>query len=1097
MNIAPLIEPLQCEALVVGGGIAGCWTALKLAERGVDTILVCYQASDRGGRLGSSQISVGAINTSPITRGDYSSWLEELGRGQMQTSIVKTTMNYLADELEALKKFDPLKTIELGYALASGSGKKLIDQLMETLETLGVRIVRDAWITAIEADELECRGVHYQLGDKVGVIQAASLVLAAGGYSGLFQGAVKTGTFGSIHGRFLLAGGKLSNLEFIFKHGYGQPDLGKLTPTEELPGVEIYDTQGTHVAWLEEELFYGRGTHNHFQAFMTWRKDENTHYFVDFRFRDFHRQMKVQLQAHSQGESIDVGALLQIFAPFVCVAQQEAFIQWLVPVLLGEKNYDFNEFNQIKYLLETNCPVDRHRIRQIAYFSMGGMMHHGFLTNLKNVFVNGEAMHDYGAHRVGGLPWALYLTAARKIGDDIQVLKKRGQLNFTPIKHSPAFSQFDGQLLALIQEWMFEFQERGSGQNALLELVTRLRDQRQVLDAAGRRADDAYAYLLLAEGIALSSLARQESRGCFFRSDFPEENFHQRHLRTLALFDSERNQVVTNCVDKAHILDLVANRGAGRLKMDTRKELNNGAYFLLKKHLYSDVASQPAIVFGDLTVSYIELNNQVERYAHWLFTYGLNQGDRVAIWLTDSPEWVALFIACLQLGLVAVPLNSFAKEQDLVFYLNDSQASLLVTEQLQLAGIDLAQIFDQTCVRILALEDLLPLADSRLSGCIPVDEHTIGFMLYTSGSTGRPKGALHSHANLLSTAQSFGQTVLEPVVGDKFYSSSRLFFAYGLGNSLTFPLYFGCTSVLTPKRLNPPETLVFLDRQNITHFFSIPSIYAQIYPYLDIHPLSSSVRLCVSAGEPLSRQLGCNWASQTKVDLVDGLGSTEALHIFCCTRYCADNSIEPGKAVTGYELQLLDDSNFVIEKNEVIGNLAVRGASLAHGYWQQLEASGKTFVQDLLLTGDQYQRSSEGGFLYVGRKGDTFKTSGLWVSAFEVEQALLSLEYIAEAALVIYIDSSQEQKTAAFVVPKTTVLPEELYQWLELRIPEDLAKILSRYKLPRHIYALTELPRTSTGKVAKPALKELAQAYDPVQPKQSREISPSSTTEVV
>lgn len=1096
MNIVPLIEPLRCEALVVGGGIAGCWTALKLAERGVDTILVCYQASDRGGRLGSSQISVGAINTSPITRSDYSSWLEELGRGQMQTSIVNTTMNYLADELEALKKFDPLKTIELGYALASGSGKKLIDRLMETLEMLGVRIVRDAWITAIEADELECRGVHYQLGDKVGVIQAASMVLAAGGYSGLFQGAVKTGTFGSIHGRFLLAGGKLSNLEFIFKHGYGQPDLGKLTPTEELPGVEIYDTQGTHVTWLEEELFYGRGTHNHFQAFMTWRKDENTHYFVDFRFRDFHRQMKIQLQAHGHGESIDVGALLQIFAPFVCVAQQEAFIQWLVPVLLGEKNYDFNEFNQIKSLLETNCPVDRHRIRQIAYFSMGGIMHHGFLTNLKNVFVNGEAMHDYGAHRVGGLPWALYLTAARKIGDDIHVLKKRGQLNFAPIKHSPAFSQFDGQLLALIQEWMFEFQERGSGQNALLELVARLRDQRQLLDAAGRRADDAYAYLILAEGIALSSLARQESRGCFFRSDFPEENFHQRHLRTLALFDPERNQVVTNCVDKAHILDLVANRGAGRLKMDTRKELNNGAYFLLKKHLYSDVASQPAIVFGDLTVSYLELNNQVERYAHWLFTYGLNQGDRVAIWLTDSQEWVALFIACLQLGLVAVPLNSFAKERDLVFYLNDSQASLLVTEQVQLAGIDLTQIFDQTCVRILALEDLLPLADSRLSGCIPVDENTIGFMLYTSGSTGRPKGALHSHANLLSTAQSFGQSVLEPVVGDKFYSSSRLFFAYGLGNSLTFPLYFGCTSVLTPKRLNPSETLVFLDRQNITHFFSIPSIYAQLYPCLDIHPLSSSVRLCVSAGEPLSPQLGCNWASQTQVDLVDGLGSTEALHIFCCTRYRANNSTEPGRAVMGYELQLLDDSNFVIEKNEVIGNLAVRGTSLAHGYWQQAEASGKTFVQDLLLTGDQYQRSSEGGFLYVGRKGDTFKVSGLWVSAFEIEQALLSLEYIAEAALVVYNDSSQEQKTAAFVVLKTTVHSEELYQWPESRISEDLAKILSRYKLPKYIYTLTELPRTSTGKVAKPALKELAQAYDPVQPILSREIS-STTTEVV
>lgn len=1103
MNTLSMLEPLRCETLVIGGGIAGCWTALKLAEAGINTMLVFYQDSDRGGRLGSTQLSVGAINTSPITRDDYSHWLDELGRGQMQTSIVNTTVNYLAEELEALKRFDPLKPIELGYALASGSGRKLLDKIIDSLESLGVKIMRDAWITAIEASEHECRGVHYQQGKDVGVIQAASLVLATGGYSGLFQGAVKTGTYGSIHGRFLLAGGKLSNLEFIFKHGYGQPDLGKLTPTEELPGVEIYDSQGTHVAWLEEELFYGRGTHNHFQAFMTWRKDENTHYFVDFRYRDFHRQVKTQLHTHAHAGSVDVSALIEVFAPFVSTSQQELFLNWFMPLLLGEKAYDFNEFNHIKSLVEINCPVDRHRIRQIAYFSMGGIMHHGFLTNLKNVFVNGEAMHDYGAHRVGGLPWALYLTAARKISDDILTLKKRDQLALHPLQKNPLISHFDAPLLAKIQQWMFDFQERGQGEKGLQELLERLREQRTDLEVLNRQTDDAYTYLLLAEAITLSSLTRQESRGCFFRSDFPEENFHRRHLRTLASFDPERNQVVTSCVDKAHILDLVANRGVGRLKMDMVKEINNGAYFLLKKHLYAETSNCPAIIYGESSLSYSQLNQQVERYAHWLFTQGIRQGERVAIWLNDSPEWVALFLACLQMGLIAVPINTFVKEQDLAFYLNDSQASLLVTEHSQLVGIDIAHIFNQTCTRILTLEDILPLADSRISGCRPVDEQTIGFILYTSGSTGKPKGALHSHANLAATAQTFGYSILRPRSGDRFYSSSRLFFAYGLGNSLTFPLYFGCTSVLSQTRLAPADTLELIERYNITHFFSIPAIYSKLYPCLEQQSLAKSLRMCISAGEPLSQQLAREWVSRTQVDLVDGLGSTEALHIFCCTRYAGSGDIEPGHAVTGYDLQLLDDNNFVIEKNEVIGNLAVRGTSLAHGYWQQPEASGKTFMQDLLLTGDQYQRSPSGHYLYVGRKGDMFKASGLWVSAFEIEQVIMSLDYVAEVALVVYNDAQQEQKTAAFVVPGLGTItpqylqqPEVLRESLEARIHDDLAKCLSRYKLPTFIYPLAELPRTATGKVAKPALKELAIANDPVK-QTPNHITTTSTPEVV
>ena len=1087
MSSMRLLDSIQCEALVIGGGIAGCWTALKLAERGIDTVLVYYDDSDRGGRMGSTIISVGAINTSPLTRSDFIPWLEEMGRGQMQSSVAGTTVNYLAEEITALQQFDPLKPIELGFALKSGSGKKLVDSLMAALCEKDVTLIKNAWVTRIDADESSCRGVQYQLGNALGCIAAASIVLAPGGYSGLFQGAVKTGTYGSIHGRFLLAGGKLSNLEFVFKHGYGQPDLGKLTPTEELPGVEIYDANGTHVSWLEEELFCGRGTHNHFQAFMTWRKDENVHYFVDFRFRDFHRLVKTKIAEHKQHFQLNVEGLMQQFSSFVADDCLNDFIFWLMPILLGETDYTFSEFCKIKPMLVAKCPVDRQRIRQIAYFSMGGIMHHGFLTNLKNVFVNGEAMHDYGAHRVGGLPWALYLSAARKIADDICNLKKRNQL----VPGNPCLSEkpshFDGALLQEIQSRLFEFQERGQGEGALNQFLSWLRRQRHHLDLENREFDDCYAYLALAEAIVISSVVRKESRGCFFRSDYPDEDFNLRRIRTIASYDNDSRQVYANCVDKSHILNLVANQGSGKLKMDVSSEKLNAAHFLLKKHLSTETAAHTAIIYKNKQLSYEELNRLTEQYAYFLFSLGLAREDRVAIFLNDSPDWIAIFLACLQLGLIAVPLNTFAKEQDLIFYLNDSQATLLLTEQSLLSPLDIGTLFQQVNARIMTIEDIHPLTNSGLNCCVPVDENTPGFMLFTSGSTGNPKGAVHRHTSLQVTAQLFAGSALQPETGDKFYSSSRLFFAYGLGNSLTFPLYFGCTSVLSPGRLSPAQTLSLLGEQQVTHFFSIPSIYNAIYPELANTKFPTSVKVCVSAGEPLSRALANRWVDQTKCLLIDGLGSTEALHIFCCSYFYPDGSCSQGQPVDGYQLELLDDNNFVITKNGITGNLAVRGKSLANGYWQKPEATSKAFVHDLLLTGDQYQLSDASEFMYVGRKSDMFKSSGLWVSAYEIELAMRTFDYIAEAALVVYNDVFQEQKTAAFITPRIDLIqpqhlhhPDEFREELAARLLSDLGEHLSRHKLPRFVYVVNELPRTATGKISKPLLKEMALSLDPL-----------------
>lgn len=1076
-----IFEPINCESLVIGGGIAGCWTAIKLLERGITTTLVYYDDIDRGGRLGSTQLSVGAINTSPILRDDYSSWLDEIGRGQVQNSVSQIPIDYLEEELAELTKFDPLKSVEIGVALASGSGKKLVDMLLTYLRNKGVSILSNAWVVKINASESTCNGIQYQKDNKVGLINAASIVIASGGYSGLFHGAVRTGTYGSIHARFLQAGGRLSNLEFIFKHGYGQPDLGKLTPTEELPGVEIIDGDGNHVSWLEEELFNGRGTYNHFQAFMTWRKDETKKYFVDFRYCKFHRDIKNVIRNFTRHDE----EVYKLAEAYLAQEYHSQFFAWFNPILEGAVEYNFQYFNEIKPLIDSACASDKHRIRQIAYFSMGGIMHYGFQTNLKHVFVNGEAMHDYGAHRVGGLPWALYLSAARKIADEILILKNRGSLFSGESKVVARLAKFDPILLGEIQLKLFEFLEQGRNEAQLIALVGWLIEKRRSFSLQDCSMDDAYAYLLMAEAIVQSSILRRESRGCFFRSDYTQEDYHLQRMRTICSFNGITQTVVVHLVDKSHIFDLVVNSHQHKSIADIGLEKNNAAFFLLKKHIgfHNDSI---AIQFNGEFFSYAELNNLVDQYAYYLFSQGVVKGDRVAILLTDNHHWIAIFLSCLQLGIVAVPLNTHAKEQDIVYFLEDTNAVLLISEADILSKLDLNALCNKNNSRIAILEDIHPLSEGKISRCVPVTESTIGFILYTSGSTGCPKGAIHTHANIEFTAQNFAKTVLQPDYNSKFYSSSRLYFAYGLGNSLTFPLYFGSTSILTGKKLTADAMLDFIIKNKVTHFFSIPTIYSQLLTALNNQWRSlSHLQICVSAGEPMIPVIAQRWVEQSQCQLIDGIGSTEALHIFCCNYYYKDKSVDIGKPVSGYTLSILDEKNFPITKSELHGNLHVTGGSIALCYWKNSDASKSTFKNGLLKTGDCYCLNDRNEFIFLGRNDDLFKSSGLWVSTIEIESVLKQLEYVADAAMVVFMNALGVQKTAAFIVPAAEnffqnfdASMQDSNEILSERIHMDLTNRLSHYKLPNCIFIKNDLPRTATGKVIKLQLRNFAVLHD-------------------
>lgn len=511
----------ECKAqvVIVGGGIAGSWVALKLARAGIDTVLINYSGTDRGGVLGSTARSVGAVNTAPLERSDFREFMHQLGLGQVHPSVVEMMVERLQAELAELQTHGDFKPIKLGVALVNGNAGGLLRNLQKQFKALGGRVL-DAWVTRLVADQRTCCGLQYQAGDSIGKVLAPVMVIASGGYAGLYDGSVKTNNFGTIVGRFLQAGGKATNLEFVFKHGYGKPDLGALQPTEELPGAEVYDSDHTHVEWLERELFEGRGTANHLQAFKHWRNNKEKDFFIDLKYRDIYLKVRKLNEVCAAGGEVvteTVRALLEM-----CPEAERGALEKLLgrSAQAGER-INFERFNEMKPFFSTVAAGEVFRVRQIAYFSMGGIGHVNCATNLANVFVTGEAMHDFGAHRVGGLPWGLYLAAGSSIFEQIKSQVDSGRLSGGDFPLLPSRSQFDHALLEELRVGLFQHQERDLNFVNATKFISWIRSRRRALLAAGAEADDAVAWTLLAEGIMQASLRRGESRGCFYRADHP------------------------------------------------------------------------------------------------------------------------------------------------------------------------------------------------------------------------------------------------------------------------------------------------------------------------------------------------------------------------------------------------------------------------------------------------------------------------------------------------------------------------------------------------------------------------------------------------
>ncbi len=497
-----------------------------------------------------------------------------------------------------------------------------------------------------------------------------------------------------------------------------------------------------------------------------------------------------------------------------------------------------------------------------------------------------------------------------------------------------------------------------------------------------------------------------------------------------------------------------------------RSQFNLLEYFLGRGRL-SQIGGRTAIEYRDRSITYREVRSEAGGWAQQLLNCGVGESDRVALLLYDSPEFINVFLATCSIGAVAVPINTFLPAHDIEFILSDSGTRLLIIESDLEDRLHLSGSLESGCT-ILSVDTrtrscLKPGSASTLrASAAPMTRETPAFLLYTSGSTGTPKGVLHLHGSIPYTVDSYATSVLRLTSEDRVFSSSRMFFAYGLGNSLSFPLAAGATVILEPARMSAEQLAKFIENRKPTVFFGVPAVYQSLLDYrlsggqVDF----SSVRLCVSAGEALPSKIFEDWQREFGLTILDGIGSTEMLHIFISNREGNSRAGSSGTVVEGYAARLVDDSGDEVSANE-LGNLWVRGGSATTGYWNLRELTEQTIRDGWVRTGDVYRRDEDGFFFHIGRSDDCFKVRGLWVSPIEVESVLISHEAVSEAAVVSSVDDSGLATARAYVVirqgERGEALKEDIRRFAGLRLPQ--------YKVPSQIEFIGEMPRTSTGKV--------------------------------
>ena len=495
----------------------------------------------------------------------------------------------------------------------------------------------------------------------------------------------------------------------------------------------------------------------------------------------------------------------------------------------------------------------------------------------------------------------------------------------------------------------------------------------------------------------------------------------------------------------------------------------NAATTFVDDNIAQGRGGEIAIYYQDEKITYQQVSERVNRTGNALRALGIEIENRVLLILPDSPEFAYSFFGAIKIGAVAVPTNPWMFAKDYQYLINDSRARAIIVHESVLPEIE--KIWNNTPFlkrvmvvgaargKALSYEEAIAKASDKLE-----PERTtrddVCFWGYTSGSTGSPKGAVHLQHDMITITDLFVKPVLRMSSHDLCFSASKMFFSYGLGNSLYFPFRFGASTVLWPEKPDPEKILQVIEKYRPTFFFSVPTLYARFLRVPKKYDLSS-LRICLSSGEPLPPALFHQWKESTGLELLDVVGSTEAAHDFLANRPGRAKAGSSGEVTPAFEAKIVNDEGREVPVGEV-GNLMVKGDANSPYYWNKHDQTKRTMQGEWLKTGDTYYCDGEGYYWYCGRSDDMMKVGGLWVSPIEIENTLMEHPAVLESGVIGDTDADGLLKPKAFVLLKSEFKPSPE---LRLELQNHVKSKLAPYKYPRWVEFVDDLPKTVTGKI--------------------------------
>jgi benzoate-CoA ligase family protein len=498
-------------------------------------------------------------------------------------------------------------------------------------------------------------------------------------------------------------------------------------------------------------------------------------------------------------------------------------------------------------------------------------------------------------------------------------------------------------------------------------------------------------------------------------------------------------------------------------------DIYNATTTFVDENIKQGRGGKVAIYYQDQKITYQEVFEKVNRTGNALKDLGIEIEQRVLVILPDSPEFAYSFFGAIKIGAVAVPTNPWMFAKDYQYLINDSRARAIIVHETTLPEIekiwDNAPFLKHVIVvgtpkgKALSYENLIAKASDKLEAAKTLKDD-VCFWGYTSGSTGNPKGAVHLQHDMITISDLFVEPVLHMNENDLCFSASKMFFSYGLGNSLYFPFRFGASTVLWPEKPDPEKILQVIDKYKPTFFFSVPTLFARFLRIEKKYDLSS-LRICLSSGEPLPPALFHQWQERTGLELLDVVGSTEATHDFLANRPGRAKAGSSGEVTPAFEAKVVDDDGRELPIGEV-GSLMVKGDATAPYYWNKHEQTKRMMQGEWLKTGDTYYRDAEGYYWYCGRSDDMMKVGGLWVSPIEIENTLMEHPAVLESGVVAEEDADGLLKPKAYILLKSEYKASDE---LKVELQSHVKSKLQPYKYPRWVEFVDDLPKTVTGKI--------------------------------